>query len=83
MIASPLWLETFLLDYHMGHAMVLAFLLTIGAVIPLKSKRVLTLTVLLFGVIFFLLPSQEVPEIYRFFGIALVVITPIIWTTLD
>ena len=82
-LESFLWLESFLLDYHMGHAVVLLFLLSVAAVVPFQSKRLIVLVLLVFGVVFFVLPSQAVPEIYRFVGIVLVMVTPIIWTTTD
>lgn len=83
MLASPLWLENFLLDYHMGHAAIVAFVLSLAAVAPLKSKRIFTLMLFTFGIVFFLLPAQVVPGVYRLFGIALVAITPIVWTIAD
>lgn len=83
MFEAPLLLDRFLINYHLGHATLAAFVLSIAAAAPLKSRRVLTLVVLLFGVVFFLLPQQVVPTVYRLFGLILVVASPVFWMISD
>ncbi len=85
MNALPLQLlDTFLLDYHIGHALVVTFVLVMLASLPLRSRKILALNATLFGIIFVAVPFQMTDEvIYRFVGFALIVVAPILYTTAD
>lgn len=73
-------LDNFLLDYHLGHVLVLAF---VGSVLGsfALSKKLLSLNVIVFGLLFMLAPSNISPIQYKMLGVALVVIGPILYTT--
>jgi hypothetical protein len=67
-------------DYHLGHVLVLAF---IGAALGsfALSKKLLSLNVVVFGLIFMLAPSNLAPLPYKLLGLALIVIGPVLYTT--
>ena len=85
MTALPLQvMDSFLLDYHLGHALVLAFALVMLASLPLRSRKVLALNAILFGIIFVSLPFQAVEDVtYRFAGLALILVAPLLYVTAD
>lgn len=72
-------LDDFLMDYHIGHVLVLVFVLAVvGGYAVNRSKKVLGIQLALFGAIFMLTPSTEMPPGYLFFGLLLVLVGPII-----
>ena len=73
-------LDNFLLDYHVGHALVLAFVFAVLGSIPV-SRKLFSLNVTLFGAIFLLTPSAVAPPPYKLLGIALIVLGPVLYTT--
>ncbi|MFC7113692.1 hypothetical protein ACFQH2_00015 [Natronoarchaeum sp. GCM10025703] len=84
MNALPLQLlDTFLLDYHIGHVLALTFVLVmLGS--PLRSRKILALNAILFGVIFIAVPFSMTENImYRLVGFALVIVAPILYTTAE
>lgn len=80
MFELPLQLvDDFLMDYHIGHALFLGFVLVVlGGLAVTKSIKVLGVNLILFGLLFVITPTAEMPTEYAFFGIALLVIGPII-----
>jgi uncharacterized membrane protein (DUF485 family) len=80
---SPLVIDTFLLDYHLGHVLLLAFVASLLGTIPLKSQKVIAAVVMGFGAIFVMAPFTTMPATYILFGIGLVVVGPLLWTTAD
>ena len=76
----PFLLDSFLLDYHLGHALVLAFVASVLGSFAL-SKRLLSLNVLVFGMLFMLAPNNLAPLPYKMLGVVLVVLGPILYTT--
>ncbi len=74
-------LDNFLLDYHIGHAIFLLFVLSVLGTLPLKSQKVLSLNVLAFGLIFMLTPSSEAPIQFTYLGIVLLIIGPVLYAT--
>ncbi|WP_256393839.1 hypothetical protein [Natronoarchaeum rubrum] len=85
MTALPLQvIDNFLLDYHLGHALVVVFALVMLASLPLRSRKVLALNTILFGIVFMVTPFQMVETpLLRLGGLALVVISPILYATAD
>lgn len=96
MSALPLQLlDSFLLGYNLGDALLLLFGLGILAVIPMKSWKVLTLHLLLFGLIFFLTPSSMFSVSpngahllgsaleYKLLGLGLLLVSPVLYATAD
>jgi hypothetical protein len=76
-------IDSFLLNYNVGQALLLGLILTTVGVLPLKSQKALALNTLAFGLIFILTPQSLVPVHYLFLGIVLVVVGPLLWTTAD
>lgn len=73
--------DSFLLDYHVGHVLLLMLVVTTVGAIPLGSQKVIAVNLLTFGLIFTMSPFGIMTELYILLGIALVVIAPLLWTT--
>lgn len=76
-------IDNFLQPYNLGQALFLAFVLTVLALLPLKSKKTISLALLVFGVVFVLLPSFAAPVVWRLLGIGLLVVSPILYSIAD
>lgn len=74
-------IDTFLLDYNVGQALLLGYILTMLAALPLKSQKILAINTILFGVIFMVTPLGVAAPHYLFLGIALLVVGPLIYVT--
>lgn len=72
--------DDFIQNYNLGQVLVAVFVLSVLGSFAL-SKKLLSLNVILFGVLFLLAPSNLSPISYKFLGLALVVIGPILYTT--
>lgn len=72
-------IDSFLLNYNIGQAILLLFVLTTLGALPLKSTRIIALNSIVFGLIFIITPQSLAPIHYVFLGIVLVVIGPILW----
>lgn len=96
MSALPLQvIDGFLLNYNLGDALLVAFVLGILAVIPLKSWKVFTLHLLTFGLIFFLTPSAMFGVEptgnhllasalqYKLLGLGLLLVSPVLYITTE
>jgi hypothetical protein len=96
MPALPLQvIDSFLLNYNAGDAILVLFALGILAVIPLKSWKVLLLHFLTFGLLFLLTPASALAVNpggshllgsamqYKLVGLALLVATPVLYATSD
>ncbi|MGZ0746628.1 hypothetical protein [Haloparvum sp. AD34] len=75
--------DSFLLPYHLGHVLLLAFVMSTLGALPLKNQRVIAVNITLFGVIFMVAPFSAMTPPYILLGIALVVIGPLLWTTAE
>jgi len=74
--------DEFLRQYSVGQALVLGLVLAVVAVLPLGSRKVLSLNVLGFGLLFLLLPGSLLgPFHFRLLGIALIVLGPLLYVT--
>ncbi|MFC7325187.1 hypothetical protein ACFQMF_11420 [Halorubrum rutilum] len=80
---SPLAIDTFLLDYHLGHVILLGFILSLLGAAPLKSQRVIASVFAGFGLIFFMSPYTTMPKTYILIGIPLILIGTLLWTMAD
>ncbi|MFB6097459.1 MAG: hypothetical protein ABEJ74_08735 [Haloferacaceae archaeon] len=74
-------IDSFLLQYNVGQALLLLFVLSTVGVLSLKSQKIIALNTLAFGVIFLLTPQSLVPVHYMFLGVVLLLIGPILYTT--
>jgi len=76
-------LDEFLLQYNVGQALLVAFLASVLGVLPLGSRKVFSLVIVVFGVIFVLTPSSMAPFHYRLLGIGLLVLGPVVYAAAD
>ena len=74
-------IDDFLRPYNVGQAVLLLFLVVIVGVLPLRSRKVLSLNLLLFGVLFMILPQATSAFHFTLLGIALVVLAPVLYIT--
>ncbi|NEU56073.1 hypothetical protein [Halorussus sp. MSC15.2] len=79
-VPMPL-IDDFLLQYNVGQVLLLAFVLSVVAAIPLGSRKVLSLNAITFGLLFVVVPSSLAPLHYKFLGIALLVVAPVLYVT--
>ncbi|GAB3689458.1 hypothetical protein GCM10028857_24830 [Salinarchaeum chitinilyticum] len=77
------WMNDFLLEYNIGHALFVGFVLSIVAVLPLQSRKLFALNAGLFGVIFALAPISASGFQWRLLGIVLIVLAPLLYLTSD
>ena len=73
--------DSFLLNYNVGQALLLGFVLATVGMLPLKSQRLLGINTIAFGLVFAVTPQSLVPIHYLFLGIALLVVGPLLYTT--
>jgi hypothetical protein len=73
--------DSFLLDYHLGHVLVLGLVVTTLGAVPLGSRRVIAINTVVFGLLFMLTPVTVMPSTYLFLGLALLVVGPILYVT--
>lgn len=77
MLGAPLQIiDSFLLQYNVGQALLVGLVLTTLATLPLKSPKTTGLNTLLFGIIFLVTPYSLMPMHYKFLGLALVFVGP-------
>jgi len=83
MYALPLQVvDNFLLQYNVGQAIFLLFILGFLAALPLKSRKVIAIQFISFGAIFMLTPQSMLAKPHwKFLGIALLVIGPMVYMT--
>jgi uncharacterized membrane protein HdeD (DUF308 family) len=79
MPAVPLQVvDNFLLNYNVGQALLLLYLLSMLAALPLRSMKVLGLNTVIFGLVFLLTPQSLEPMHFKFLGIALLFVGPML-----
>jgi uncharacterized membrane protein HdeD (DUF308 family) len=79
MFAVPLQvIDSFLLQYNVGQAILALFILTTLGALPLKSMKVIGLNTIAFGLLFLLTPSSLEPVHFKFLGIALLFVGPLL-----
>lgn len=74
-------IDSFLLNYNVGQAILLLFVLATVGALPLKSQRVIGLNFIAFGLVFLLTPQGLVPVHYLYVGILLVVVGPMLYVS--
>ena len=74
-------IDDFLINYNVGQALLLLFVLSVLAAIPLGSRKVLSLNAITFGLLFVLTPASLAPLHFKFLGIALLVVAPLLYIT--
>jgi hypothetical protein len=80
---APLQLvDSFLLQYNVGQAILALFILTTLGTLPLKSRKIIGLNTVAFGLLFLLTPTPSMqPVHFQFFGIALIFVGPFLVIT--
>jgi uncharacterized membrane protein HdeD (DUF308 family) len=85
MFALPLQvIDSFLLQYNVGQALLALYIVTTLAALPLKSQKIIGINTVVFGLIFVLTPSGPSalqPVHYQFLGIALIFVGPFLVIT--
>ncbi|ELZ82624.1 hypothetical protein C453_16103 [Haloferax elongans ATCC BAA-1513] len=74
-------IDSFLLNYNIGQALLLVFILSTVGALPLKSRRILGINTIVFGLIFLLTPVAIAKPHYLFLGIALLIVGPILFVS--
>ena len=74
-------LDDFLLQYNVGQVLLFAWVLVTLASVPLRSRKLLAINTILFGVLFVVSPFSLVPTHYKYLGLALLVFGPMLYTT--
>jgi uncharacterized protein YjeT (DUF2065 family) len=79
MFAVPLQvIDNFLLQYNAGQVLLALLVLSTLGALPLKSLKVIGLNTVVFGLIFMLTPGSLAPVQYRFLGVALLFVGPLL-----
>ncbi|WP_135828917.1 hypothetical protein [Halorussus halobius] len=73
--------DDFLLNYNAGQALLVLFVLSVLAAVPLASRKVLSLNAIVFGLVFVLMPVSLASLSFRFLGVALLVVAPLLYAT--
>lgn len=71
--------DSFLLNYNVGQALLLVFVLVTVGTLPLRSQRLVSLNLIVFGLVFLLTPQALVPFHYMFLGLVLLVVGPLMY----
>lgn len=81
LVPMPL-IDDFLLNYNIGQVVLLLFVLALPAGYVQGSRKITAINVMLFGVLFIIIPSiGGGPVHYAFLGVVLLVIGPLLYTT--
>ena len=82
MLAPPLQVvDSFLLNYNVGQAILLLFVLaTLGALVQ-KSQKIMGIQWIAFGLLFLLTPQSMEPIHFKFLGVALLFVGPMLYVT--
>jgi hypothetical protein len=92
MLAPLQLVDSFLLNYNVGDAFIVVFALGLLATLPMRSRKVTTLHITLFGLLFLLTPSSAMgvsgpthllgsPFQYKMFGLLLLVVGPVFYAS--
>lgn len=75
-------LDKFLVQYNVGQALLLLFVLSIPGSLVVGSRKVVALNLIGFGLLFLLTPASLTEEFYyRLLGMTLLVVAPIVYAT--
>lgn len=67
-------------SYNLGQVLVLALVASVLGSFAL-SKKLLSINVIVFGLLFMIAPSNLAPLPYKLLGVALIVMGPVLYTT--
>ena len=87
MLFTPLpIIDDFLANYHVGHVLVLLLVLSVVGTLPLGSRKIVSINATMFGLLLLVIPASMIGDTaftYRFLGIVLVVVAPILYVTAE
>lgn len=75
--------DNFLLQYNLGQALLLVYVLATLAALTQRSMKLIALQTITFGLIFVLVPSIDGPGHYLYLGIALLMVAPMVYVSAD
>jgi hypothetical protein len=79
MFAVPLQvIDSFLLQYNVGQAILALFILSTLGALPLKSMKIVGINTVAFGLLFLLTPDSMAPLHFKFLGLALLFVGPLL-----
>ena len=77
-------LDDFLINYNIGQALLLLFLLSLPVGYVRGSRKITAINLALFGAIFVVIPSIDGgSNLFAFLGIALLVLAPMLYATAE
>ena len=79
-VPMPL-IDDFILGYNVGQALLLLFVLSVLGTLPLKSGKLVAVVLISFGLIFVITPSSLAPVHYKYLGLALLLVGPLLYTS--
>ena len=75
-------IDDFLINYNVGQALLLLFVLTLPAGYVQGSRKITAINFALFGTIFVVIPSIDGGSIlFAFLGLALLILAPMLYST--
>ncbi|QAU13826.1 hypothetical protein EKH57_14475 [Halorubrum sp. BOL3-1] len=77
---SPLVIDTFLLDYHLGHVILFGLVVSLLGAAPLKSQKVIASILAVFGLVFLAAPYTTMPKTFVLLGVPLILVGTLLWT---
>ncbi|WP_338737600.1 hypothetical protein [Haloplanus salilacus] len=76
-------IDSFLLEYNVGQALLLVFILATVGTLSLRSRRLVAINTTVFGLVFIMTPQSLAPVHYLFLGIVMLVVGPVLWVTAE
>lgn len=73
--------DDILRQYNVGQALLAAFVLSVLGSVPLGSRKLVSLNLIVFGFIFLVTPASLAPIEYKLLGLALLVASPVLFMT--
>lgn len=70
--------DSFLIQYNVGQALFALLIVSVLGALPLKSLKLVGLTLVTFGALFVVTPSSLAPVHYKFLGVGLLFVGPMI-----
>ncbi|MFB6112168.1 MAG: hypothetical protein ABEJ35_06495 [Halobacteriaceae archaeon] len=75
--------DDFLRQFDVGQVLLLVLVLAVLGSLPLRSRKILSLNLVVFGLLFLVTPSTLAPIEYKFLGLGLLVASPVLYMTAD
>jgi uncharacterized membrane protein YccC len=76
-------IDRFLLQYNIGQVLLLVFVLALLAALTQRSRKILAIQAITFGLLFAIVPGIGGPSYYLYLGLGLLFVAPLLFTTAD